>query len=558
MRHFPIPSSAVVAGAAVVLGVTLGGATAAMQDRVNSRSRVYTAALAAIETQYVEPLDELCATPGVCGTEALIYSSIDGMLRTLDPHSNFFSPQDFSRMRERQEGRYFGIGISIVRTPEGDVTVASLFEGSPAYRAGIRRGDIIAKVGEEDAKGWQTEDVVKRVKGPKGTTVEIAIRRPGLEALIPLTVERDEIRIASVRTAFMIAPGTGYVRLQDFSETTNDELGEALTRLKGAGMQRLVLDLRDNPGGPLDQAIAVSNRFLPRGQVIVSTRGRVQDDEVYRATRQGEYTDLPLVIVVNRGSASASEIVTGAMQDHDRGIVVGETTFGKALVQSVYPISNGAGLALTTGRYYTPSGRMIQRPWDSSFDDYGLYALQEQQPARPHRPEDMKLTDGQRPVYSGGGIEPDHFLAGPVEGFNPTRFSRTLASRGVFVGFAERFTKEGDQRPGAQSAATHRVAPGWTLTDGMVAEFREYLQNQRVRIDEAALTTDLPFIKAMIHYEVDIDLFGVEEARRYFSKGDPQLVAAVGYFDEAAGLLETAAARDGRGASATASATGAR
>ena len=558
MRQLRIPSSALVAGAAVVIGLTLGTVTAEMQDRVNSRTRIYTAALAAIETQYVEPLDELCASPGVCGTEALIYGSIDGMLRTLDPHSNFFSPQDFSRMRERQEGRYFGIGISIVRTPEGDVTVASLFEGSPAYRAGIRRGDIIAKVGEEDAKGWQTEDVVKRVKGPKGTTIEISIRRPGLEALIPLTVERDEIRIASVRTAFMIAPGTGYVRLQDFSETTNDELGEALTRLKGAGMQRLVLDLRDNPGGPLDQAIAVSNRFLPRGQVIVSTRGRVQDsDEVYKATRQGEYTDVPLVIVVNRGSASASEIVTGAMQDHDRGIVVGETTFGKALVQSVYPISNGAGLALTTGRYYTPSGRMIQRPWDSSFDDYGLYAVQEQQPARPHRPEDMKLTDGQRPVYSGGGIEPDHFLAGPVEGFNPSRFSRTLASRGVFVGFAERFTKEGDQRPGAQSAAAHRVAPGWTLTDAMVEEFREYLQSQRVRINEAALTADLPFVKAMIHYEVDIDLFGVEEARRFFSNGDPQLIAAVGYFDEANALLEMAAARAAGVVPSAASAAGA-
>jgi len=421
---------------------------------------------------------------------------------------------------------------------QGDVTVTSLFEGSPAYRAGIRRGDIIAKVGDEDAKGWQTEEVVKRVKGPKGTTVNLTIRRPGLEALIPLTVERDEIKIATVRTAFMLAPGTGYIRLQDFSETTNAELGEALNRLKAANMQRLVLDLRDNPGGPLDQAIAVANRFLKRGQMIVSTRGRIPNsDEDYHATEQGGFTDVPLIVVVNRGSASASEIVTGSMQDHDRGLVVGETTFGKALVQSVYPIANGAGLALTTGRYYTPSGRMIQRPWDGSFDEYLTYSQHEQTGTRPHNAADLKLTDGQRKVYGGGGIEPDHFVMGPVDGFNPTRFTRLLSSRSLFVGFAERFTKEGDARPGAQSGAKHRVAPGWVLTDAMVDEFHQYLVDQRVPMDEAAMKADMAFVKAMIHFEVDVDLFGVEEARRTFSKVDPQLLAALGYFDEAAHLL---------------------
>jgi carboxyl-terminal processing protease len=309
-------------------------------------------------------------------------------------------------------------------------------------------------------------------------------------------------------------------------------------------MTRLLLDLRENPGGPLDQAIAVSNRFLERDQVIVSTRGRVRDsDAVYKATRQGDYTDLPLVVLVNRQSASASEIVTGAVQDHDRGVVVGETTFGKALVQSVYPIANGAGLALTTGRYYTPSGRMIQRPWDGSFDDYMLYTQRDQDAARPHRPEDMKLTDGQRPVYSGGGIEPDHFVPGPIDGFNPSAFARMLRSRQAFVGFAERFTKEGDNRPGARSAATHRVAPGWAVTDAMVDEFREFLRAERVTIDEAAFSADLSFIKAMIHYEVDIDLFGVEEARRSISAIDPQLQAALGHFDEAQSMLEQAAGR---------------
>lgn len=543
MRYLPIPSAAVVAGAAVVLGVALGTVTAETQDRTNQRTRVYTAAIAAIETEYAEPVAEVCLQSTVCGTEALVYGSIDGMLRTLDPHSSFFPPREFARMRERQEGRYFGIGIQIQRDPAtSDVVVTSLFEGSPAYRAGIRRGDIIAGVGAEIADNWQLEDVVNRVKGPKGTTVDLKIRRPGLDdSLIELTVERDEILIPSVRTAFMVQPGTGYVRMQDFSETTNEELGAALTTLTEAGMKRLVLDLRDNHGGPLDQAIAVSNRFLYRGQVIVSTRGRVRNsDEVYRATRQGDYTNVPLVVLVNRESASASEIVTGAIQDHDRGVVVGETTFGKALVQSVYPIANGAGLALTTGRYYTPSGRMIQRPWDSSFDEY-MYGQRGAQLTRQPAPDARKLTDGGREVYSGGGIDPDHFVPGPVEGFNPTRFSRGLV--GAFVGFAERFTKEGDTRPGARSAAAHRVAPGWQLTDAMVEEFRQYLATARVTIDEAAFAADLAFIKARIHYEVDIDLFGVEEARRSISAVDPQLIAAFQYFDEAGLLLEQARAR---------------
>ena len=215
-------------------------------------------------------------------------------------------------------------------------------------------------------------------------------------------------------------------------------------------MSRLVLDLRGNPGGQLDQAIRVSNRFLPRGDLIVYTRGRVDNsDEDYRATRQSDFLDLPMVVMVNRNSASASEIVSGALQDHDRAIVAGETTFGKALVQSVYRVSQGAGLALTTARYYTPSGRLIQRPWDGAFDEYLTYTMREQS-ARQHTAEELKLTDGGRKVYSGGGVEPDERFDGPVEGFNPTRFGRSLFGRQLFAGYAERFYAEGDTRPGTR------------------------------------------------------------------------------------------------------------
>lgn len=533
MRNRAIPAAVLVVVSSAMAGGLIGSQTSVDQDRLQVRLEMYGQALAAIERDYVEPID---MTP-------VVYSSIDGLLHTLDPHSSFLDPRSFSQMRERQEGRYFGIGITITSV-DGNVTVTSLFEGSPAYRAGIRRGDIIAKVGEDDAIGWTTNQVVERVKGPRGTTVEISIRRPGVEALIPLTVERDEITIRTVRTAFMMQPGTGYVRLQDFSDTTDDELGAALARLKAEGMQRLLLDIRDNPGGPLDQAIAVASRFLRPNDPVVSTRGRLPSSRANYSAVSTETVEGPVVVLVNRQSASASEIVTGAIQDWDRGLVVGETTFGKALVQSVYPISNGAGLALTTGRYYTPSGRLIQRPWDGSFDEYMLYSMQDQEATRDHSPEDLTFTKSlNRRVYGGGGIEPDHFVPGPVQGFDPTRWGRRLYPN-AFVGFAERYTRDGDERPGAvRGTAAYVVEQGWEVTPEMLGDFRAYLVEQGVTIDEAAWSADREFIRAMIHFEVDNDLFSFEEARRNLSRIDPQVQAALGYFDEAAELRQQVLAR---------------
>jgi carboxyl-terminal processing protease len=303
----------------------------------------------------------------------------------------------------------------------------------------------------------------------------------------------------------------------------------------------LVLDLRDNPGGPLVQAIAVASHFLKKGQMVVYTRGRIPNsDEDYRVTAEGDYPNIPLIVLVNRGSASASEIVTGAMQDHDRGLIIGETTFGKALVQSVFTIANQAGVALTTAHYYTPSGRIIQRPWDATFDEYLTYSMRDQEGSRPHPASELKYTDVGRKVYGGGGIEPDHFLAGPVEGFNPSLFSRLLVNRGAFTSFSRHFTGEGDTRPGsAKSAANHKVSRGWTVTDAIVDEFRQMLVTQGVKFDEAAFKADLPFVRAEIKYEVDNELFGAEEARRNLTRIDPQAQAALGFFDEARKLLDT-------------------
>jgi carboxyl-terminal processing protease len=335
--------------------------------------------------------------------------------------------------------------------------------------------------------------------------------------------------------------------MQDFAENTDRDLGKALAELKDKGMRQLLLDLRDNPGGPLDQAIKVSNRFLPRGSMIVYTKGKIPNSsQQFRATEDGTHADLPVVVLVNRNSASASEIVSGALQDHDRALIVGETTFGKALVQSIYRLqSEQAGLALTTARYYTPSDRLIQRPWDGTFDEYLSYSFREQT-ERERKPSDTKYTDAGRPVYQGGGIEPDRRLDGPVEGFNPTRFGRALYARQLFASFAQKFSAVGDTRPGLGGKDRRFVSPDFVVDDAMVDEFKAFAAGLGVKIDEAAFASDREFIRAMIRFDIDVALFGIGPARKHLFAADPQAQFAYGLFREAEQLTQLARSRASR------------
>lgn len=538
MRRYGVFTAAVFAiVVSALVGGLFGRSVAATAARVPDY-RAFTAALGAVEANYIDKVD----------SARLVYGAIGGMLQTLDPHSSFMDPKYYAQMRERQEGHYYGLGITI-QVVDDDINVVSLFEGTPAYKKGIRRGDIIQRIAGEDVTTWKDEQgkrlvgaalserAVSRLRGPKGTLVQVSIKRPGYDQLIDIQVPRDEINIPSITSAFMVDAQTGYVRVQDFAENTDRDLGIALSDLKAKGMKRLLFDLRGNPGGPLDQAIRVSNRFLPQGSLIVYTRGRVPNsDQDYLATERSEYTDLPLVVLVNRSSASASEIVSGALQDWDRALIVGETTFGKALVQSVYRISENAGLALTTARYYTPSHRLIQRPWDGTFDEYLTYTARDQTP-KAHPDADLRHTAAGRNVYSGGGIEPDKRLDGPIEGFNPTRLGRTLYARQAFGQFAERFVAEGDTRI-APRPDQKRVSRGFTVDEATLRDFKEFLVNQKVKVDEESFQKDTEFIRAMIHYEIDMALFGLSEARRNLLSRDPQALYALQLFPEAERLAE--------------------
>jgi len=492
-------------------------ATSSSSEDTQSAVREFTSVLDVVQANYADPVD----------VDKQVYQgAIPGMLRVLDPHSNFFDSRQFALLREDQRGKYYGVGM-IVAPRENHTVVMAPYVGAPAYNAGLRPGDVIVKVDEKPTDGLSTSEVADMLKGPKGTVVKIVVTREGYNEPLTFTVTRGEIPRHSVDIAFLLKPGIGYIRLSAFNETTDREIADALKQLGANNLDGLILDMRGNPGGLLNEAVAVGDMFLEKNQLIVSHHGRTSPERRYHALRGNQGMVTPLVILVNNNSASATEIVSGAVQDHDRGLVVGETTFGKGLVQTVTPLSENTGLALTTARYYTPSGRLIQR-------DYKSISLYEYHYERkvPDHPTEIKLTDSGRQVTGGGGIAPDIIVPAP----KITKFEQELFRADVFYpaeagvgGFTRYYL-------GTRPTVTHE----FVADDEVMHQLRNYLTSHNVRFSEAEISENQEWIKRKIKQEVFMSTFGMQEGFKVLLEADPQVQKGVEAVPQARALYQNA------------------
>ncbi|MDT7688751.1 MAG: carboxyl-terminal processing protease [Acidobacteriota bacterium] len=564
-----ITAAVIIAAATLVGGIydrrafsqTSGGGVAA-QSGATQLETSYKEALSVIAENYVDEVDY----------EKANEAALQGMLWTLDPHSNFFSAAEYARLLQDQESRFTGIGVSILRHRDG-VYVQTPIEGTPAAKAGLRFGDRIVEVDGKDARDWTTQAVSKAVRGPEGEPVTIKIERAGSQAPLFFTIKRGSVPQPSIRIAFMIRPGVGYVGLTGgFTHTTSDELAQALETLNGQGMQQLILDLRNNPGGLLDQAIKVASHFVPRGRAVVSVRSR--DEESNREYKNVFYdpVNYPLVVLTNGNSASASEIVAGAIQDHGRGLIVGETTFGKGLVQRIFNLPYGAGLTLTTAKYYTPYGRLIQRSYagGSLYDYYTHHTeadLAPRQPANPNVPATSPnsptnastpnvptpqptpaptpsgpaiKTAGGRVFYGGGGITPDYEVK-PLEVGTPARariyeeafyFARQLA--GGQVAGLESYRINAEPQFGHAPRSTD-----FPINDKVVQAFRDFVKRDtEAGLSQAQVDRDLEYVKLRIREDLVNADYGGDAATHFLLEGDPQTLRALELFPEAKALAE--------------------
>jgi len=458
--------------------------------------------------------------------KAIYSGAIPGMLRTLDPHSNFFDPKEFAGLREEQHGSYYGIGMMIGQQPRtGKPIVVHPFAGTPAYKAGIRPGDMLLEVNDKRVDNLNTSQVAEMLKGPKGTPVQVVVNREGSAKPITFNLIRDEIPRNSVWKAFWVRPGIAYIRIESFTETTSHELEDNLKALGEQNIKGLVLDLRENPGGLLPEGVAVAGHWLDRGQVVVSHRGRAYSEKPYLAHGSQYGESYPIVVLVNRYSASAAEIVAGALQDHDRAWILGDTTFGKGLVQTVYPLSDSTGLALTTQHYYTPSGRLIQRNYSNiSFLDY-YYGKR----GDAKDPTDVKQTDLGRTVFGGGGITPDQKYEDP----KLDAFELNVVRKNSLFDFTSYYF----------SNHNTKLPEHWVPEEAVLDNLHDYLMKQGIPFSEADWTRDHSWLRDHLRAQMYITAFSFEESQRVGVEQDPEVQLAIDAMPKAANLLTESKAR---------------
>lgn len=473
----------------------------------------------------------------------LTKNSITSMLRSLDPHSNYFDSEEFKELLDDQNSEYFGIGATIVNYKKDgkyDTYVSSTFPESPAYKANLRFGDKIISVNGENVLGKSSSYVRDKVRGPKGTGVRLQIQRAGTTKIENVELTRNRVPQPSIPDAYLLRPGIGYIDLSEgFNYTTTDELTVALEHLREQGMTSLILDLRENPGGIVDQAVRVTEKFLERGQTVLSQRGRFRIDNRTWKSRNRAVENLPLVVLVNEGSASASEIVAGALQDYDRALIVGENTFGKGLVQSVINLPYGSGLTLTTARYYTPSGRSIQRDY-SKGNLYDYFNHKDSTYENDKNSSASKTVSG-RKVYGGNGITPDEVVGAQELSetqnilLDPIFFFAREVSAGQIKGFE-------DYRITNRVKFGHRIRPtDFPVTDELLNLFKNYISKGKSwNLTSAQIETEKRFIKMRLRFNLSEAAFGNVAANQVLVEEDKQVEKAVDSLPRAQQLARAA------------------
>jgi len=532
---------------------TVSGGTTPNPGLPNRRAGRGTAATAAVEKDFDEALkviQEQYVDGRKLNYNDVFKSSIIGMLRSLDPHSNYYDREEFDELKTDQRSEYFGIGASIqnyVHGDQADTYITATFDDSPAGRAGLRYGDRIVEVDGVKMTGKTSLEVRDKIRGPRGSTVKLTLERAADKRIEKVDIVRDAVPQPSIPDAYMLKPGVGYIDMtRGFNYTTTDELLDALDRLHQKGMTSLVLDLRNNPGGFLDQAIHVAEVFLRNGQLILTQKGRNgYRDNTYESHNNAPDTT-PLVILINENTASASEIVAGAMQDHDRALIVGQTSFGKGLVQSIIPLEYGAGLTLTSAKYYTPSGRLIQRDYSNGgfYDYYTHGAGVGREPTSPTKPTGPETkTDTGRAVYGGGGISPDESVGPRTVNLTQRRllspafsFARELVN-GRIRGF------EASKIAGGINFRHDLQPEEFKVTDAMFRAFRDFVTSDPAyKITAATVDRNRTFIELELRFNIVTAAYGrVMGDRVFIISDDPQVAKAVDVLPKARDLAMTSA-----------------